>query len=89
MQSNRESGFGRYDVMLIPRDTTQLGIVIEFKSMRDAKTDLITAARQALQQIIDRRYSEVLKNHGISRILELGLVFYGKNVEVIARKEMS
>ena len=89
VQSNRESGFGRYDVMLIPRDTTQLGIVIEFKSMRDAKTDLITAARQALQQIIDRRYSEVLKNHGISRILELGLAFYGKNVEVIARKEMS
>lgn len=85
VQSNRESGYGRYDVMLIPKDATQLGIVMEFKTVRDDKIDLQQAAQQALQQVIDRHYAETLKGQGITKILQLGLAFRGKTVHVVDR----
>lgn len=55
--SNRESGLGRYDIMLMPRDSTQRGIVIELKAEEagDA-TSLATAATLALQQIDQKHY---------------------------------
>lgn len=84
VQSNQESGYGRYDVMLIPKDRTQLGIMMEFKTVRDNKMDLQQAAEQALQQIIDRRYAETLKNQGILRVLQLGLAFHDRDVQVVS-----
>lgn len=49
VKSNHESGYGRYGVMLIPKDIEQLGIIIEFKTVRDEKIDLNSAAAEALQ----------------------------------------
>ncbi len=82
VQSNKESGFGRYDVMLIPKDPSQLGIVMEFKTVSDEKVVLSQAAEQALQQVIDRGYAQTLRSKGIERILQLGLAFHHKTVAV-------
>lgn len=84
VQSNKESGYGRYDVMLIPKDRTQLGIVMEFKTVREANMSLTQAAEQALQQITERGYAQTLRSKGISEILQLGLAFYHKQVAVMS-----
>lgn len=81
VKSNRESGFGRYDVMLIPKNKDDLAIIMEFKKIsRFEKTDLETAVAQALKQIVDKGYDQELKDRGIHRILHLGLAFQGKKV---------
>ena len=84
VQSNKESGYGRYDVMLIPNDRTQLGLVLEFKTVREPSMDLTQAAQQALQQIIERRYADQLRAQGLKNILQVGLAFYDKQVKVLA-----
>jgi hypothetical protein len=63
---------------------TQLAVILEFKSVRDAKKDLQQAAKEALQQIKDRQYTAELKSQGFDKILSLGLAFHGKQVEVLA-----
>jgi predicted AAA-ATPase/PD-(D/E)XK nuclease superfamily protein len=89
IKSNRESGWGRYDVMLIPKHIQDLGIVMEFKKTNPFdKTDLETVAASALQQIEEKQYDLELKQRGVSRILHIGLAFEGKNV-LIRSKIMS
>jgi hypothetical protein len=81
LKSNRESGFGRYDVMLIPNDKSKLGIIIEFKTAKDSSDDTLkNTAQSALQQIQDKHYRRELEQMGIQNILELGLAFAGKRV---------
>ncbi|MBA3237428.1 MAG: AAA family ATPase [Parachlamydiaceae bacterium] len=81
VQSNRESGYGRYDVMLIPKNQDDLGIIMEFKKVgRFENADLETAVLSALKQIEDKHYTQGLLNRGIKRILHLGLAFEGKKV---------
>jgi hypothetical protein len=82
VRSNRESGYGVYDVMLIPKDNNQLALILEFKSVRDANKDLAQAAQEALQQIRNRQYAAELKARGFNKILSLGLAFHGKQVMV-------
>ena len=82
VKSNHESGFGRYDVMLIPKDTRQLGIVLEFKSVDDKGKNLEDEAREALKQITERKYELELHQMKISSILKIGLAFRGKDVGI-------
>ena len=84
IKSNRESGLGRYDVMLIPHDRTQTGIVLEFKSIDPKSTaaERETAAKQALQQIADRGYVAELEQAGIAQHFSLGIAFAGKTVTI-------
>jgi len=79
IHSNKESGRGRYDVLLIPKDKTKLGIILEFKATRPG-SDLQASAEEALTQINQEGYAAELKQQGIHKILKVGLAFRGKEV---------
>ncbi len=77
--SNRESGYGRYDVMLMPHDHNKRGIIIEFKKTNQAQHQTLeAAAANALQQIEQRDYTAQLRSHGINTCICLGIAFEGK-----------
>ncbi|MBA3239100.1 MAG: AAA family ATPase [Parachlamydiaceae bacterium] len=81
VKSNRESGLGRYDVMLIPKNSNALGIVMEFKKIgRFEKTTLDAAVKSALKQIEEKQYAQELMDRGVQRILYIGFAFEGKEV---------
>jgi hypothetical protein len=81
--SNRESGIGRYDVMLIPKNINKNGIIIEFKSARLSKNEsLDELLDQALKQIEDKKYDTELKRKGIKNIIKWAIAFKGKEVRV-------
>lgn len=81
--SNRESGYSRYDVIIIPKDISSIGIVIEFKKLDiDDDETLEETAEEALNQIKDKKYSITLKNRGIENIKEIGIVFKGKDIYI-------
>ena len=87
LKSNSESGFGRYDVILVPRNLKEgNAVILEFKvrNVRKEKS-LEETARSALDQIRERRDSEELKNRGISeeRINRYGFAFEGKKVLIL------
>ncbi len=81
--SNRESGLGRYDVMLEPREKKDNGIIIEFKVYNpENERSLQDTARNALAQIEKRKYCADMQARGIAkeRIREYGFAFEGKTV---------
>ncbi len=82
--SNRESGFGRYDIMLVPREMGQLDpMVIEFKVRKPRReASLEETVTVALQQIEDKEYDAVLVERGFEkeRIRHYGFAFEGKQV---------
>ncbi|MCD7735525.1 MAG: ATP-binding protein, partial [Lachnospiraceae bacterium] len=83
MLSNRESGFGRYDVMLEPVQDQGKAILLEFKVFDPQReTSLDDTAKEALRQIEDRKYAAALHLKGIheDRILKYGFAFEGKKV---------
>ena len=83
LTSNRESGFGRYDVQLEPRKEADDAILLEFK-VRDSKKEksLEETAQNALAQIESRDYASGLRERGIpeERIRKYGFAFEGKMV---------
>ena len=81
--SNRESGYGRYDVMVIPKDISKPGIIIEFKRARKTnKKSIEELIEEARKQIEDKKYETELLNRGITNIKKLVIVFKGKEVYV-------
>ncbi|NFO58340.1 AAA family ATPase [Clostridium botulinum] len=84
VKSNKESGYGRYDVMLIPKDTSKLGIIMEFKKIDDFMSKSIEKGiEEALNQIEENKYEAELKERNVSNILKLAIVFKGKKIEVV------
>ncbi len=83
IKSNRESGYGRYDVCLIPNNKSQAGFVFEFKSV-DALDNLTLeqACEAALKQIDDRYYVAELQGLGIQTVYPVAIAFEGKRVLV-------
>ncbi len=82
VKSNRESGYGRYDVCLIPKNSKELGVVMEFKKVKKG-IFLEDTAKEALQQIEEKNYVAELRSRGIAKVLTLGIAFQGKNVFVL------
>lgn len=79
IDSNKESGLGRYDIMLIPNDKNKLGVIFEIKSIDDNSIkDLIEAANEAIKQIDEKQYHAMLLQHHIKRHLKIGIAFKGK-----------
>lgn len=81
--SNRESGFGRYDVVLEPRDQEDDAIILEFKVQdREEEKELSVTVNKALKQIEERNYAALLITKGIPerRIRKYGFAFQGKTV---------
>lgn len=85
--SNRESGYGRYDVVMEPRDKYGIAAILEFKvfDTLDDEKGLEDTAKNALQQIEEKRYEKDLLSRGIpaDHILKYGLAFRGKKCLII------
>ncbi|MFO7819939.1 MAG: AAA family ATPase [Halanaerobacter sp.] len=83
VKSNRETGYGRADVVLIPRDSNQKGLVFEFKRYSKTKDrDLMESAQKALEQIEREEYEADIRAHGVNEIIKVGIAFAGKKVEI-------
>lgn len=83
LTSNRESGFGRYDVMLEPRKPGDAGIIMEFKVQdRAEEKELSDTADAALKQIKEKKYETALVEKGFSKekIRSYGFAFCGKQI---------
>ncbi len=89
VKSNRESGYGRYDVMLIPKQKQESAIVMEFKVYDpDTEKSLQETVEAALRQIQEKQYDAELEESGIRRnqIWHYGFAFEGKNVLIGTEK---
>lgn len=85
VKSNRESGYGRYDIMIIPRNNKNLGIVIEFKKvLTDEKETLEIAAQKALAQIKRENYAQELRSFNVEKITALGIAFERRKILVVS-----
>ncbi|MCD8338395.1 MAG: ATP-binding protein [Lachnospiraceae bacterium] len=81
LTSNRESGFGRYDVCIEPLDKSKDGIIIEFKVFDSKKEETLEdTVKRALAQIECMNYEADLKARGVSKIRKYGFAFRGKEV---------
>lgn len=83
IKSNRESGDGRYDISLIPREKKYPGIIMELKWKKGLDADALeTLAEEALIQIAGKRYDLEMREDGIEKILKLGIAFSGKEIRI-------
>ena len=81
IKSNRESGDGRFDVSLIPREKRYPGIILELKwKEKLSDVELEKWSNEALKQIGELRCDSEMKEDGITEILKFGIAFSGKKV---------
>ena len=83
VKSNRESGFGRYDIMLEPKDKNGNSFVMEFKVLEDEEEKTIEdTIENAKKQIEERKYAEDLEERGYTNITKMVFAFKGKEVKM-------
>lgn len=86
--SNRESGLGRYDIMVIPQDSKKLSLIFEIKSIdKNTPEALKKSAEAAIKQIDNQHYAMVLHQHKIQNCLKIGIAFCGKELAIIHQME--
>ena len=87
VRSNRESGDGRYDLMLIPKDKALMGIIIECKKAdSDSQHDFEKAVSQGLEQVKDNNYIQELHAQSVNNVIVYSIAFFGKKLLVKAEK---
>ena len=79
--SNRESGSGRYDIVLEPKDRNKTAFVLEFK-VGDNEEELEKLSIEAIEQIKEKEYASSMKFKGINDVLGVGIAFYKKKIRV-------
>ena len=83
VNSNRESGLGRYDIMLEPKDKNENSFIMEFKVMEDMEEKTIEETiENAKKQIEEKEYEENLKERGFKNITKMIYAFKGKEVKI-------
>ncbi len=83
VNSNRESGLGRYDIMLEPKDKNGNSFIMEFKVLEDKEEKTIEETiANAKKQIEEKRYEESLKERGFTNITKMVFAFKGKEVKM-------
>ncbi|MBQ7464217.1 MAG: AAA family ATPase [Lachnospiraceae bacterium] len=87
LTSNRESGYGRYDVVMEPKDKNAVAVIMEFKVMdeEDGEKDLSDTAANALKQIEEKKYDTDLLSRGIpaEHIYKYGFAFRGSECLIL------
>ena len=79
ISSNSEEGFGRYDILLRPKNGQGQAIIMELKRLRPKET-VEQALASALKQIEDKQYAATLRDAGFTDILKMAITFDGKQV---------
>jgi len=79
VRSNRESGEGRYDIAMFPKDKSHAGVIFELKVSAN-ETALVSDAKKALQQIDALNYESELQAQGVEKIIKIGISFSGKHL---------
>lgn len=82
IQSNRESGYGRFDLAMFPKNKTLPGVIMEFKVASNID-DLNQSAKAALNQIAEKAYDVELQKQGIDTIYHYGIAFCQKDIRVV------
>lgn len=77
--SNRESGYGRFDMAFFPLRPGTPGVILELKAAK-SQEELESKAKEALEQIADKAYSSELARQGVSAIWSYGIAFHGKKI---------
>jgi len=93
IKSNRESGEGRYDIMLIPHNKSKNGVVIEIKQITRSKTEtdnkfnqkINKKIQQAIEQIDNNQYYKELIENKVANIIKLPIIFCGKQPFITQR----
>ena len=85
-KSNIESGLGRYDFLIEPKNKSKRAFIMEFKST-DSVQKLEEVSKEALQQIEDKKYNVSLKQNGIKEITYIGIAFCGKQIKISYKSE--
>ena len=83
IRSNRESGDGRYDICMIPRDNKYPAILMELKWNKELNEENLDAlSAEALNQINVKGYDAEIRTEGIADIIKFGIAFSGKKVKI-------
>ena len=83
VNSNRESGLGRYDIMLEPKDKNQNSFIMEFKVHKPERENTIEETIQnAKKQIEEKKYEQNLQERGFTNITKMVFAFKGKEVKM-------
>ncbi|MHB9305084.1 AAA family ATPase [Fusobacterium polymorphum] len=85
-KSNIESGLGRYDFLIEPKNKSKRAFIMEFKST-DSVEKLEEISKEALKQIEDKKYDVSLKQNGIKEITYIGIAFCGKEIKISYKSE--
>lgn len=83
IRSNRESGDGRYDISMLPRENKYPGMIMELKWGKDlSDEELDTLSAEALNQINENAYDTEIKEERIPDIIKFGIAFSGKKLKI-------